>query len=148
MYIYNYELVEVYDGDTIYIDIDLGFHFWMRNQHIRINLIDTPEIRTTNELEKEAGLLVRDFVKSVLTYSPIKEFKSFGSVGKFGRILGDFTVIYDNKNQTLAQLLFQKGYGNYYTGKAKKIEWTKEKLNKIIKEIKNEPCFKVQTKNI
>ena len=136
MFQYNYELRKVHDGDTIYIDIDLGFNVWLKNKHIRILNIDTPEIRTSNQLEKEAGLLVRDFVSGLLTDSKINEFISFGSEGKYGRILGDFSVIYNKENIRLAQLLFRKGFGNYYTGKAKKIKWTEEKLHKIIEELK------------
>ena len=43
MYEYNCKMVRVVDGDTVDVDIDLGFGIWMRNQRIRMYGIDTPE---------------------------------------------------------------------------------------------------------
>ena len=52
--VYNYKctLVKVVDGDTIDVDIDLGFDVWLRNQRVRLHGIDTPESRTRNKAEK------------------------------------------------------------------------------------------------
>ena len=52
MYEYKCKLVKVVDGDTIDVDIDLGFGVWMLNQRIRMYGIDTPESRTSNPIEK------------------------------------------------------------------------------------------------
>ena len=57
MYEYKTKLVRVVDGDTVDVDIDLGFGVWLRNQRIRIYGIDTPEKRTRDLKEKEHGLL-------------------------------------------------------------------------------------------
>ena len=46
MFEYKCKLIKVIDGDTIDIDIDLGFGVWLRNQRIRMYGIDTPESRT------------------------------------------------------------------------------------------------------
>ena len=56
--VYNYKctLVKVVDGDTIDIDLDLGFDVWLRNQRVRLYGIDTPESRTRNKAEKVLGL--------------------------------------------------------------------------------------------
>ena len=55
--VYNYkcQLVKVVDGDTIDVDIDLGFDVWLRNQRVRLHGIDTPESRTRNKAEKVLG---------------------------------------------------------------------------------------------
>ena len=45
LYTYKARCVSVYDGDSITLDIDLGFNHWMLNQKIRLLGIDTPEIR-------------------------------------------------------------------------------------------------------
>ena len=50
MYEYKCKLVKVVDGDTIDVDIDLGFGVWMRNQRIRLYGIDTPESRTSDKV--------------------------------------------------------------------------------------------------
>jgi len=60
-YVYAAEVVRVYDGDTIYMDIDLGFRMWLREEPLRLWGIDTPEVRGE---DKEAGIAVRDLVAS------------------------------------------------------------------------------------
>ena len=57
MYEYNANVVRVYDGDTVWADIDLGFDTWLKNHPIRLSGIDTPEVRGS---EKEAGIVSRD----------------------------------------------------------------------------------------
>ena len=60
MYEYNFKLVKVVDGDTIDVDIDLGFGVWLRNQRIRMMGIDTPESRTRDLEEKKFGLIAKE----------------------------------------------------------------------------------------
>lgn len=62
-YVYSAEIVRVYDGDTIYVDIDLGFRTWLRDEPLRLWGVDTPEVRGD---EKAEGLKVRDLVASWL----------------------------------------------------------------------------------
>ena len=49
-------MVRVVDGDTVDVDIDLGFGVWLRKQRIRLYGIDTPEFRTSDDVEKVYGL--------------------------------------------------------------------------------------------
>ena len=63
MYQYKCKLVKVVDGDTIDVDIDLGFGVWLRKQRIRMYGIDTPESRTRDLEEKRYGLAAKEFVK-------------------------------------------------------------------------------------
>lgn len=92
IYIYKAVVRRIIDGDTISLDIDLGFNQWMHDQHIRLAGIDTPETRTKDLEEKKRGLAAKAFVEqhlkpgdSVLLDS--REFKD--QSGKYGRILGD-----------------------------------------------------------
>ena len=62
MYEYKCKMVKVVDGDTIDVDIDLGFGVWMRNQRIRMHGIDTPESRTRDLEVKKYGLAAKDFL--------------------------------------------------------------------------------------
>lgn len=64
MYTYNAELIEVIDGDTLDLKVDLGFDTSI-SIRVRLSGVDTPEIRTTNLAEKERGLKARDFVKEI-----------------------------------------------------------------------------------
>ena len=59
MYHYKAKLVRVIDGDTIDVDIDLGFDVWLKNQRVRLAGIDSPECRTRNKLEKTLGLAAK-----------------------------------------------------------------------------------------
>ena len=93
MYTYNVTIVRVVDGDTVDVDIDLGFGMTYSNQRIRLAGIDTPECRTRDSVEKKYGFLAKHFLEYQLpvgsTCAMIShEFQK----GKFGRILGEFII--------------------------------------------------------
>jgi micrococcal nuclease len=46
MYEYRIKIVKVIDGDTVDVDIDLGFGVWLKKERVRLFGIDTPESRT------------------------------------------------------------------------------------------------------
>ena len=46
MFEYICKIRKVVDGDSVYVDIDLGFGVWLRKQRVRLVGIDTPESRT------------------------------------------------------------------------------------------------------
>ena len=92
MYEYRCIIVEVVDGDTIDIDIDLGFGVWMRGERIRLDGVDTPESRTSDAVEKKFGLLAKHFVEEKLPVGKEAVLLSKQFRGKFGRILGDIRV--------------------------------------------------------
>ena len=56
MYEYRVNILKVIDGDTVDVDIDLGFNTWIKKERVRIMGIDTPESRTRNKIEKKFGL--------------------------------------------------------------------------------------------
>ena len=55
MYEYRIEIVKVIDGDTVDVNIDLGFGVWMKKERVRLYGIDTPESRTRDLVEKKFG---------------------------------------------------------------------------------------------
>ena len=55
MYEYKCELDRVVDGDTVDVDIDLGFGVWLKKERVRVMGIDTPESRTSDKIEKVFG---------------------------------------------------------------------------------------------
>ena len=76
MFEYNYKLVKVVDGDTIDVDIDLGFGVWLQKQRIRMMGIDTPESRTSDKEEKVYGLLAKEKLQTLLaTGKVLKTYK-------------------------------------------------------------------------
>jgi len=96
MYEYRTKLVKVVDGDTVDVDIDLGFGVWLRDERVRIMGIDTPESRTRDKVEKVFGLAAKQRLKELLGKNPVLKTKvakdGEDMKGKFGRILGDFDV--------------------------------------------------------
>ena len=87
MYEYKCKLVKVVDGDTIDVDIDLGFGVSMQNQRIRMYGIDTPESRTSDPIEKVYGKAASAFLTKWTNAGDLtlKTFKD--GKGKYGRIL-------------------------------------------------------------
>ena len=93
MYEYSCKIVRVVDGDTVDVDIDLGFGVWMHNERVRLHGIDTPESRTRDLEEKKFGLLAKDQVDHFLPKGSIQTLVTVkDKVGKFGRILGKFKI--------------------------------------------------------
>ena len=64
MYEYKCKIRKVVDGDTVDVDIDLGFGVWLRKQRVRLVGIDTPESRTKDLQEKKYGLAKKSFSQS------------------------------------------------------------------------------------
>ena len=96
MYEYKTKLIKVVDGDTVDVDIDLGFGVWLKKERVRIMGIDTPESRTRDKVEKVFGKAASKRLKELLGPNPVLRTQiardGEDMKGKFGRILGDFDV--------------------------------------------------------
>ena len=91
MYEYNCKIVRVIDGDSIVLDIDLGFGLWVHGESIRLFGLDCPECRSRDKAEKAAGLLAKKFVKEALHVGEIYTLTT-KEKGKFGRYLGTINL--------------------------------------------------------
>ena len=67
MYEYKCKIIKIVDGDTVDIDLDLGFGVWLRDERVRIMGIDTPESRTSDKIEKVFGLAAKPKTFSILS---------------------------------------------------------------------------------
>lgn len=99
MYEYRSKIVRVVDGDTVDVDIDLGFGVWLKKQRVRLYGIDTPESRTRDLDEKKFGLMAKEFLKDQLKNGAILKTRLDGK-GKYGRILGEFITIKETEGGT------------------------------------------------
>ncbi len=90
MYRYKVDVTRVVDGDTVDVDIDLGFGMIYKKQRVRMKGIDTPESRTRDLVEKKFGLASKEFLKEQLKDKDIELVSHYK--GKFGRILGELFV--------------------------------------------------------
>ena len=66
MYRYKVNIVKVVDGDTVDVDIDLGFGMVYKKQRVRMLGIDTPESRTRDLVEKKFGKASKKHLKGLL----------------------------------------------------------------------------------
>jgi len=119
MYEYRVKkITNVVDGDTIDVDIDLGFSI-SYSQRVRLAGIDTPESRTTDKAEKALGLEAKEYIKS-----KVKEAKDIiiktqkpDSSEKYGRILGWLYV--DGSSKSINEQMIEDGYAWGYMGETK-----------------------------
>ena len=119
-YEYNCIVNRVVDGDTVDIDIDLGFNIMLTGERVRIMGIDTPESRTSDEVEKIFGLAAKERLKSLLGKKAIlkTQIDKDGDdlKGKFGRILGDFIA---PDGRMVTEIMIEEGHCVPYFGGSK-----------------------------
>lgn len=119
MYEYRVKVLRVVDGDTVDVDIDLGFGVWIHNERVRIMGIDTPESRTRDEVEKLFGLAAKARLSELLGETAILKTQvnkdGEDMKGKFGRILGDFVV----DDRMVTDILIEEGHAVAYFGGSK-----------------------------
>jgi len=132
MYEYKCKILKVVDGDTVDIDIDLGFGVWMHKERVRMMGIDTPESRTRDLVEKQFGLASKDRLKEILPVGSSQILKTEidrsgeDAKGKFGRILGDFLI--EEKRAT--EILIEEGHAVPYHGQSKDDVHTQHMANR------------------
>jgi micrococcal nuclease len=120
MYEYRCKLRKVVDGDTIDVDIDLGFGVWLKDERVRLSGIDTPESRTSDKVEKKYGLAAKHYVERFTDDEwLILKTKEYDAKGKFGRILGEIWRTSSFADQSLNDYLIEKHHAVYYYGQAK-----------------------------
>jgi len=142
MYEYKCNVVKVVDGDTVDVDIDLGFGVWLKDERVRIMGIDTPESRTSDKVEKLFGLAAKEKLKSMLGETPTLKTQvnkdGEDMKGKFGRILGDFDVYDAEKDawRPATDVLIETGNAVAYFGGSKEEVQAKHMVNrdKLLRE--------------
>jgi micrococcal nuclease len=112
------QVLRVVDGDTIDVDIDLGFDISFTSR-VRLAGIDTPESRTTDKKEKVLGLEVKQRLKDLLSKSSSLVIKTEkpDSTEKYGRILGWLYI--DGAEKSINEGLIADGYAWDYMGDTK-----------------------------
>ena len=108
MYEYRAFVRKVYDGDTITVDVDLGFDVVLKNQKIRLSRINAPEIRGTHRHE---GLKSRDALRSRIANKWVLIKTKKDKKGKYGRWLADIFLDKENINDWLMTEGFASEYG-------------------------------------
>jgi micrococcal nuclease len=138
---YDVVLLKCVDGDTVDVDIDLGFGVWLKDERVRIMGIDTPESRTSNKVEKLFGTAAKNRLKELLKEGgkliTTEDASGEDMKGKFGRILGDFWVErYEGKREKITDILIEEGHAVAYFGGSKEEIQMKHMANreKLLRE--------------
>jgi len=107
------KIVAIYDGDTCKAIFPLNgvFYKWT----IRVDRIDTPELKTKNVLESQFGHEVRDILRLKLLDKIVK--LKCGPFDKYGRLLAEIYV----DGESMNQFLIDKKYAFEYDGGTKKL---------------------------
>ena len=134
MYEYRCSLVKIIDGDTIDVNLDLGFDVVLKKQRIRLYGINTPESRTRDLEQKKYGLAAKERLRELLEEAEsimVKTEIDGKARGKYGRILG---TIYAGKIN-VNDLLVSEGHAVTYYGGPKRTNkwWIKEDVFSEIK---------------
>ena len=116
MYEYKATVVKIVDGDTVDVDIDLGFGVWLKKQRIRLYGIDTPESRTRDLDEKRYGLMAKKYLTEQIQDGAILKTR-LDKKGKYGRILGEFLTLDGETN--INELMIHKHHAVSYHGASK-----------------------------
>ena len=130
MYQYKAKILKVLDGDTVDIDLDLGFNIVLSNQRVRMAGIDTPESRTVDKEEKIRGNLSKMKLAEKLpvgSYVKIETQKSDNNDDKFGRILAIFVL---EDGTSLNQWMIDNNYAVLYQGENKELVQEAHQYNK------------------
>ena len=117
-YYYKAQGVRVIDGDIIVCDIDLGFNTWLKDEHVRLYGIDTPEVRTKDLDEKRRGYEAKDYLDGLIAdnFGEVILETFFDGSGKYGRTLANVYVT-DSDGEKLISLnecLLEKGLAEVY----------------------------------
>lgn len=111
---YSAELVSVYDGDTIKVDV----HVWpgqINRVSVRLNGIDTPEIRGKCVIERELAQDAKEFVINALEYQSVVI--DHVKLGKYaGRVVANVKA----NDRDLTEMLIEAGLGRSYDGGKRK----------------------------
>ena len=120
MYEYRCKVVKIIDGDTVDVDIDLGFGVWLKKERIRMFGIDTPESRTRDLEEKKYGLAAKAYITKLLDDEGGIVLKTRKDAeGKYGRILGELWRTTDFADKSINQIMIEKHHAVSYHGQSK-----------------------------
>jgi micrococcal nuclease len=111
-YLYHYKafISAAYDGDTVTADIDLGLKTVVKGETLRLNRINTPEVRGA---EREAVLIIRDWLRERIVGRTvmIETFKD--SKGKYGRYIAEIWLPENDGYTNISDELVARGFAVY-----------------------------------
>jgi micrococcal nuclease len=116
-FLYKCVIQRIVDGDTVDVNIDLGFGIWLYKERVRVAGIDTPEKRTRDKVEKIFGYAATNKAHELIpegSHCIIRTRRD--KAGKYGRTMGDF-VLEDGRLYT--DIMVETHHAVPYEGQAK-----------------------------
>lgn len=110
LYHYNARVTEVYDGDTITVDIDLGLSTWLRGERIRLSRINAPEVRGE---ERPQGLIAGAYLRDLINGKEVIIETIKDKKGKYGRYIGEIWFQEGDKWTNANDLMVNSGNAKY-----------------------------------
>jgi micrococcal nuclease len=127
-YFYRATIERVIDGDSFEAMIDLGLETYQRHK-LRLKDVDTPETyRPKSDLERKAGNLVSDHVKSLIEGKTV--YIKTHADSKYGDYLAEI-YLEETSVMSVNEYLLQQEFGRFYDG-SKKTEWDEVFLESIV----------------
>jgi micrococcal nuclease len=112
LYTYSAKFVKVIDGDTIDVDIDLGFGMWLHSKRLRLYGLDTPEKNTPEGVKAKQFTI--DWVGKSMTKDGTLVIRTLSDKpDKYGRILAS---VYGSTSVSLNDELLSSGNAKAYFG--------------------------------
>lgn len=131
MYEYNVKITKVVDGDTVDVDIDLGFGMVYKKQRVRLMGIDTPESRTRDLVEKKFGKAAKYHLQNLLESQNVSLVSH--DKGKFGRILGELFVHHEDDTRIdVCKQMIDDSHAVKYTGGNKEETQANHMINRKV----------------
>ena len=110
MYNYKAAVTRVVDGDTVIVDIDLGFGVWLKEQSVRLAKINTPEIKGST---RAAGIAAKDFLSKLILNKWI-QIKTEKGQEKYGRWLATILLEEDGNLIEINSRMVTEGFAVKY----------------------------------
>ena len=129
---YDITVIKIVDGDTVDVDIDLGFGICLKDERVRIMGIDTPESRTSDRVEKlfgkAAGKRLGELLKEGAKLLTTEDKSGEDMKGKFGRVLGDFRAA---DGRLVTEIMIAEGHCVPYFGGSKEDTQAAHDVNRV-----------------
>ncbi len=100
-YLYKAKIIDVVDGDTLILNIDLGFQV-IKEQRVRLNQINAPELKT------KAGKKSKNYLLN-LAANLNKVTVKTNKIDIYGRYLVDLFYLNENENRKSQSYFFEHG---------------------------------------
>lgn len=114
MYTYKAKAIRVIDGDSLWLDVDVGFRTSIKD-NFRLNGVNAPELTSKSEEKRKLANDAKEALESLVVDKDLKIVTT--KPDKYGRWLVDIYVVYTNGNEIhVNDFLVREGYADQYSG--------------------------------